>query len=106
MLKPGASGKAKTALGHRAQKSRVQFPAFPLCYIGNPAFPALAQFRIRQRPSCVRPWEPVFDVEERVWWWWESCGSSFLSFEAALKHLEDLDNAPPDVERKVIYEKH
>jgi hypothetical protein len=45
-------------------------------------------------------------VEERVWWWWESCGSSFLSFEAALKHLEDLDNAPSDVERKVIYEKH
>jgi hypothetical protein len=45
-------------------------------------------------------------VEERVWWWWESRGLSFLSFEGALKHLENLDNAPKDIEHKVVYEKH
>jgi hypothetical protein len=87
---------------------RVRFLEEPFffCYTKSPAFSALARFRIRQRPSCVRPWEPVFDVEERVLWWWESRGTSFLRFDAALKHLEDLDSAPPNVERKVVYEKH
>ena len=30
MLKPGGHWEAKTALGHRAQKSEVQFLAFPI----------------------------------------------------------------------------
>jgi hypothetical protein len=84
----------------------VQFLAFPLCYIESPAFPALARYRIRQRPSFIRPWEPVFDVEERVWWWWENRGTSFLTLGAALERLEECVNAPPSAERKVVYEKH
>ena len=81
-------------------------PGGAFCYTGSPAFPALARFRIRQRPSYICPGQPVFDVEERVWWWWENRGLCFLSFEGALKHLENLDNAPKDIEHKVVYEKH
>ena len=84
----------------------MQFPASPLCYIGSPALPALVRYRIKQRPSLIRPWEPVFDVEERVWWWWESRGFAFLTLDAALDHLQEISEAPPPVERKIIYEKH
>lgn len=83
--------------------SRRFFPHQKLrffCIVPSP------RYRIQQRPSVVRPWQPVFDVQRRVLWWWEDCGTCFLSFEEALAHLEDLDSAPPDVERMVVYEKY
>jgi hypothetical protein len=48
----------------------------------------------------------MFYVEERVWWWWEIRGFAFLTLDAALDHLQEISNAPPPAENKVVYEKH
>ncbi len=63
------------------------------------------RFRIRQKPSACRPSQPIFIVEERMLWWWEDRWLA-STFEEALSRVDQLDNAPPPVERKVVYERY
>jgi hypothetical protein len=66
----------------------------------------MSRFRIVQKPSFVKPSEPIFEVERRIYWlFWEHCGT-YLTFEEALDRIEELDAAPPPIEERVIYEKH
>lgn len=62
------------------------------------------RFRIRQAPSFSRPSQPLFFVEERMLWWWEERGW-FGTLEHAMDRIDELDNDPPPVKRKVVYER-
>jgi hypothetical protein len=50
----------------------------------------MARFRIVRRPSGLDPYRAVYDVELRVWWWWEAPGIGYLSLEAAQERVEEL----------------
>jgi hypothetical protein len=49
------------------------------------------RFRIVQRPWCrdpnqlILPSQARFDIEERIWWWWE-----FIAFTCTLEEAEAL----------------
>jgi hypothetical protein len=64
------------------------------------------KFRIIQRPSAVRPWDPIYEVQERVFpFVWDARGW-FSTFDQALDRLHELEDHPSSVRRKVVYEKH
>jgi hypothetical protein len=47
----------------------------------------MSRFRIVQKPSFVKPSEPIFEVERRIYWlFWEHCGT-YLTFEEALDKM-------------------
>lgn len=64
------------------------------------------RFRIIQSPSLVRPWQPVFTVQERLLpFFWDDRGW-FSTFDQALDCLHELEDAPASVQKKVVYEKY
>ena len=64
------------------------------------------KFRIIQRPSAVRPWQPLYEVQERICpFVWDDRGW-FGTFDQALDLLHELEDHPDPVQRKVVYEKH
>lgn len=66
----------------------------------------MARFRIVQRPSAVHPWEPLYEVQERICpFIWDERGW-FSTFDQALDLLHELEDRPDPVQRKVVYEKH
>jgi hypothetical protein len=64
------------------------------------------KFRIIQRPSAVCPWQPLYEVQERMFpFVWDYRGW-FGTFDQALDRLHELEDHPDPVQRKVVYEKH
>jgi hypothetical protein len=48
----------------------------------------MARYRIVRRGSFLNPGVPMFDVEERCWWWWEPRGICVSLAEAELRIVE------------------
>lgn len=62
----------------------------------------MARYRIVRRCSFVRAGIPIFEVEERCWWWWEPRGICTSLAEAELRIVE-LKTAKP-IKRQVVKE--
>jgi hypothetical protein len=62
------------------------------------------KFCVKQRPSAYREWQPLFDVQERVLFWWKDRGVC-SSLGEAIELVDKLEQAPAPVERKVVYER-
>jgi hypothetical protein len=54
----------------------------------------MARYRIVKRSSFVRAGVPMFDVEERCWFWWEPRGT-YDSFAGAENRVLDLKMTAP-----------
>lgn len=69
----------------------MQFLAFPI----DPGklealhWPSMARFRIVRRSSFVQAGVPIFEVEEKCWFWWEPRGI-FDSLADAELRVSDL----------------
>jgi hypothetical protein len=69
-------------------------------------FKLMSRFRIVRRPGFVKPSEPIFDVEKRIYWlFWEHCGS-YMTYAEAWGRVEELATDGPPIKKEVIYEKH
>ena len=62
----------------------------------------MARFRIVKRGSFVQAGIPIFEVEERSWFWWEPRGI-FESLHAAEMRVVSLKAAAP-INRQVVKE--
>ena len=62
----------------------------------------MARYRIVKRPAYTRIGTPVFEVEERSWFWWEPRGV-FQSLAAAQGRVADLI-AASSIKREVVRE--
>jgi len=62
----------------------------------------MAHYRIVRRCSFFEEGIPVFEVEERSWFWWEPRGV-FESFAKAEMRVADLIAASP-IKREVVKE--
>jgi hypothetical protein len=62
----------------------------------------MARYRIVKRCSFLEEGVPVFEVEERSWFWWEPRGV-FESFAEAEMRVANLIDAIP-IRRQVIKE--
>ena len=60
----------------------------------------MTRYRIIRRGSFLNPGVPMFDVEERCWWWWEPRGICVSLAEAELR-ITELKIAKP-IKRQVI----
>lgn len=56
----------------------------------------MTRYRIVRRGSFVQAGVPMFDVEERCWFWWEQRGT-YDSFAGAELRVIDLKMAAPIV---------
>ena len=54
----------------------------------------MARYRIVRRSSFVQEGVPVFDVEERCWFWWEPRGT-YDTFAGAELRVTNLKMAAP-----------
>ena len=64
----------------------------------------MARFRILQRPSVNDPSRPRFDVQERIWWSWETVDFKWTIEEAEQLLLKTINGRNNRVETKVIKE--
>jgi hypothetical protein len=105
MLKPGGHWEAKTASGKELERARCNSGlshgtmATPHCF-------TMARFRIVRRPSGFYPDQAVYDVEQRVWWWWETPGIGYLSLEGAQERVEELKRSlqAAPIKREIVKE--
>ena len=54
----------------------------------------MARYRIVKRSSFIQAGVPMFDVEERCWFWWEPRGT-YDTFAGAELRVTDLKMAEP-----------
>ena len=65
----------------------------------------MTRYRIIRRPSYVYPTQAIYEVQMRVFWWWEEAGTCFLSLEAAKKQILELQEAEANpIKRKIVYQ--
>jgi hypothetical protein len=62
----------------------------------------MVRYRIVPRCSFIKAGVPIFEVEERSWFWWEPRGI-FESLSAAELRVVDLISASP-IKREVVKE--
>ena len=62
----------------------------------------MARYRIVRRGSYVQAGVPIFDVEEKCWFWWEPRGT-FASLAEAQLRVSELVAAVP-IKREVVKE--
>lgn len=62
----------------------------------------MARFRIVQRPRVTNPALARFDVQERVWWWWESIDFAWTIEEAEALLFKIKNGRENTIETKVI----
>lgn len=65
----------------------------------------MPRYRIIERPSLLDPTDPVYEVEERIMWWWQNMGLC-VSLQEAQNRVEDLRRASSavKVQRRIIQE--
>jgi hypothetical protein len=64
----------------------------------------MARFRILQRPAAFDASRPRFDVQERIWWSWETVDFGWTIEEAEQLLLKTINGRNNRVETKVIKE--
>ena len=64
----------------------------------------MARFRILQRPSVNDLSRPRFDVQERIWWSWETVDFEWTIEEAEQLLFKTINERNNRVETKVIKE--
>jgi hypothetical protein len=62
----------------------------------------MIRYRIVRRGSFLNSGVPIFDVEERCWWWWEPRGICESLAEAELR-VTELKMTKP-IKRQVVKE--
>jgi hypothetical protein len=62
----------------------------------------MVRYRIVRQGSFIKAGVPIFEVEERSWFWWEPKGI-FESLSAAEMRVADLIAASP-IKREVVKE--
>lgn len=65
----------------------------------------LSKFRIVERPTVVRPSQAVYDVQERSFLLFWDYRGTFSTFGQALARIDELENEPEPIKRKVAYER-
>ena len=65
----------------------------------------MARYRIVKRPSRMYADTYVYDIEERLLFWWQSVSISWMSLESAEQGLDEIRKAAlMDARPKVIKE--
>lgn len=59
-------------------------------------------YRIVQRASVLDPTTAVYEVDEKVCWWWEACGTFDTLLQAEKRVIDLKQKQQYRVERKVI----
>lgn len=63
----------------------------------------MARYRIIEKPSYFRPWEPTYEIQKRVLFWWETVHSENILEWAESWVASALENdAKPEIRRKVV----
>lgn len=65
----------------------------------------MPKHRIIERPSVLDPTQPVYEVEERILWWWQNMGLC-TSLQEAQDRVKDLRRIAKEVrvKRRVVQE--